>query len=69
MQKEQQRKRKKEYSEKEKNDIGLKLKKVYNSLSESKKEDFNFAIEHSSARLSKIYNEAKKLKIVNKFKP
>ena len=64
-----QRKRKKEYSEKEKNDIGLKLKKVYNSLSESQKEDFNFAIEHSSARLSKIYNEAKKLKIVNKFKP
>lgn len=64
-----QRKRKKEYSDKEKNDIGLKLKKVYNSLSESQKEDFNFAIEHSSAKLSKIYNEAKELKIVNKFKP
>jgi hypothetical protein len=64
-----QRKRKKEYSNKEKNDIGLKLKKVYNSLSESQKEDFNFAIKQSSANLYKIYKEAKELKTVNKFKP
>lgn len=64
-----QRKRKKEYSDKEKNDIGLKLKRVYDNLPEDKKEDFNFAIKQASSNLYKIYKEAKELKIVNKFKP